>query len=96
MFNLTHYDLEIKGTDSDAMVARIGAKFNLSPDLKGFLEELLKVGRAEWGDDIWKIFDENSEKKILKVQKWFLSFTFRVKHCEPVIRFLIGPRPLPI
>jgi len=96
MYNLTHYDLEIKGTDSAAMIQRIAGKFNLTPDLKNFLEELITVAKAEWGDDIWKLFDENAELKILKVNKWFLSFTFRVKHCEPVVRFLIGPRPLTI
>ena len=96
MVDITYHDAEIKsiGVDNVFLADRVLDRMSLPPELASFLDELIVVIRAEWGDDVWRLFDENAEVKILSVKKWFLSFTFRVKHCEALIRLLVGPRPV--
>lgn len=71
---------------------RLAGTWN-NPAMAGFVKELVEVARKEWADDVWRWFDENRDKRILTIKKWFISFTFRVKHCEVLVKVLAGPRP---
>lgn len=64
-----------------------------NPAMQAFVGELIEVARKEWADDVWRWFDEHRDKRILSISKWFISFTFRVKHCEVLVKVLAGPRP---
>jgi len=54
---------------------------------------LLELFRGVWADEAWTWFDANRDTKIIKVDKWFIHFTFRVKHCGWLVKKLCGPRP---
>ncbi len=68
----------------------------LPPEVVAFLRELLEAARNEWGDDVWRIFNENKEMRILSVGWWFINFTFRVKHCGALVRLITSTDSPPV
>ena len=85
-----HNDLDLieRPLDSHAVtgISRVPAP------LREFFLDFVKAARQEWADEVWALFDKHGEDKILTVRKWFISFTFRVKHCKPLVRLLVGDR----
>ena len=93
-----HDDISVLAASNSKIAAGALAKLeasSLPPELVTFFTELLEVARAEWADDVWRLFDDNKELRILSVGWWVINFTFRVKHCGALIRLIVGPRPDP-
>ena len=91
-----HDDVSALAVNNSALAARAAAKLeasSLPPEVIAFFAELLDVARAEWADDVWRLFDEHKNLRILSVGWWIVNFTFRVKHCGALIRLIAGPRP---
>jgi len=91
-----HDDVSALAVDHSALAARAAAKLEASklpPEVIAFFGELLEVARAEWADDVWRLFDENKDLRIMSVGWWIINFTFRVKHCGALVRLIAGPRP---
>ena len=91
-----HTDVSELAVTNSALAARVSTKLeagSLPPEVVAFFGELLEVARDEWADDVWRLFDENAELRILSVGWWVINFTFRVKHCSSLIRLIAGPRP---
>ena len=89
-------DVSALAVINSALAARTAAKLeasNMPPEVIAFFVELLDVARAEWADDVWRLFDEHKNLRILSVGWWIVNFTFRVKHCGALIRLIAGPRP---
>lgn len=49
--------------------------------------------RKSIADDLWRFYEENPDRAVVTLNKWFFSFTVRVKHLEPLFELLLGPRP---
>ena len=91
-----HDDVSELAVTNSALAAKVATRLessSLPPEVIAFFGELLEVARAEWADDVWRLFDENKELRILSVGWWVINFTFRVKHCSSLIRLIAGPRP---
>jgi len=56
------------------------------------MERLLFWVRQAIADEFWAWFDLHKDDELLTVRKWIFSFTLRVRHCEPVLEALLGPR----
>ena len=53
-------------------------------------DQILDAVRDAISDDMWRWYREHEELKIIKVKKWFLSYTFRVRHCRFLFELLFG------
>ena len=87
-----HNDLEKLDLGLASVDSRVDS-MSLPEGVGDFFKELLIAARLEWADDVWRLFDENKELRLLTVGWWFINFTFRVKHCGAFVRAIAGERP---
>ncbi len=55
------------------------------------LDTIAPGWREYFASIAWSLYNTvNPEQEIVTVRKWFLSYTFRVKDCRPVLVILFG------
>lgn len=69
--------------------ARSHAAARADINLDAFLDPVLDIVRRE----MWEWFEENRDMQLLRVRKWFFSFSVRVHHLRPLFEILFGPSP---
>lgn len=69
---------------SERLRERVGGE-NVLIDI---FQELLR-------EEAWEWFEENRDDELLRVRKWFFSFSVRVRDLRPLFEILFGPQPEP-
>lgn len=62
-------------------------------DLGDAWQGVVDVVREQFADDIWRWFHAHAEDKVITINKWFLSYTVRVKHLRELFEVLAGEDP---
>jgi hypothetical protein len=88
-----HYDQRV---EAELDMERVSRRIQFPSWAQDFVRDLIVAVREEWADEAWAIFDAHGEVKIVTLA-WkripWIRFTVRVKHCGPLIRLIVGPRP---
>lgn len=64
----------------------------------GVLSRIKAILIKEFGDDVWRIFNEHQEDVIARIKRkvLFINVEFEVKwkHARPIIELIVGPEPV--